>query len=163
MKKTLFISIMMAALFFGCSDNSSKERKKKIESPDSSSVVIQKTKEAPQKKVTEKKVEAVAKKTEETPKEIVAKQVKSAVEEEASVDGKALYSKCSACHGEKGEKKALGKSQIIQGWDAEKTKNALEGYQNGSYGGVLKGLMKSQLTGLTDKDIKSLAKYISKL
>ena len=74
-----------------------------------------------------------------------------------------LYAKCAGCHGQKAEKSALGKSQVIAGWDASKTKDALHGYKNGTYGGPMKGLMKGQVAPLTDADIDALADYISKL
>ncbi len=32
-----------------------------------------------------------------------------------AADGAALYKKCAACHGVKGEKVALGKGKVIQG------------------------------------------------
>jgi cytochrome c553 len=73
-----------------------------------------------------------------------------------------LFAKCAGCHGQKGEKAALGKSQIIAGWDASKTKDALHGYKNGTYGGQMKSLMKGQVAPLTDADIDALADYISK-
>ena len=45
----------------------------------------------------------------------------------------ANYAACAGCHGQKGEKKALGKSAKIQGWPAEKTIAAMNGYKDGSY------------------------------
>ncbi|MEA3371748.1 MAG: c-type cytochrome [Campylobacterota bacterium] len=78
----------------------------------------------------------------------------------AAADGAALYKKCSACHGMTGEKKALGKSAIIKGWDATKTVAALKGYQDGTYGGPMKGLMKGQVASMSDAEIEAVAKYI---
>jgi len=78
----------------------------------------------------------------------------------AMADGAALYKKCSACHGAKAEKKALGKSAVIQGWKAEKTVAALKGYKAGTYGGPMKGLMKGQVASFDDAQIESIAKYI---
>ncbi len=77
-----------------------------------------------------------------------------------SADGAALYKKCSACHGASGEKKALGKSAIIKGWEATKTVTALKGYKDGTYGGTMKGLMKGQVVSLDDAQIESIAKFI---
>lgn len=79
------------------------------------------------------------------------------------VDAKALFSKCSACHGQKAQMHALGKSQIIQGWDAKKIATAIYGYQDGSYGGAMKAAMKGQVKDLNDAEIKALSDYISKL
>nr|WP_321268493.1 c-type cytochrome [uncultured Sulfurimonas sp.] len=79
----------------------------------------------------------------------------------AAADGAALYKKCTACHGANGEKKALGKSKVITGWETSKTVAALKGYKDGSYGGAMKGLMKGQVTSLNDAQIEALAKYIA--
>lgn len=78
----------------------------------------------------------------------------------AAADGAALYKKCVACHGASGEKKALGKSLVIQGWEAQKTVDALKGYKDGSYGRSMKGLMKGQVNSLNDEQIHAIAKYL---
>ncbi|EDZ62791.1 periplasmic cytochrome c [Sulfurimonas gotlandica GD1] len=78
----------------------------------------------------------------------------------AAADGASLYNKCAACHGTTGEKKALGKSAVIKGWEATKTVEALNGYKAGTYGGAMKGLMKGQVNSLNDSQIEALAKYI---
>ena len=81
----------------------------------------------------------------------------------ATKSGAQLYKVCSSCHGVNGEKKALNKSQIIQGWSEVQLSTALNGYKDGSYGGAMKGLMKSQVIKLSDEDISVLAKHISGL
>ena len=78
----------------------------------------------------------------------------------AAADGAKLYKSCGACHGASGEKKALGKSAVIKGWDATKTIEALNGYKAGTYGGAMKGLMKGQVKALDNAQIEALAKYI---
>ncbi len=78
-----------------------------------------------------------------------------------AADGAALYKKCAGCHGPKGEKKALGKSEVIQGWDAAKVEEALKGYKAGTrnvHG--MGGLMKGQVASMSDADIKAVAEYI---
>jgi cytochrome c553 len=70
--------------------------------------------------------------------------------------------KCGGCHGLNGEKSALGKSQVIKGWDAQKTIAALYGYKDGTYGAAMKALMKSQLSSFSDDELHALAEYISK-
>lgn len=75
-------------------------------------------------------------------------------------DGAALYKKCASCHGAHAEKKALGKSQIIAGWDTAKTVEALKGYKAGTYGAAMKGVMKGQVAALSDADIDALAAHI---
>lgn len=80
-----------------------------------------------------------------------------------AANGEALYKACASCHGANGEKAALGKSQIIKGWDETKTVEALKGYKAGTYGGPMKGVMKGQVARLSDADINALAGYISTL
>lgn len=82
----------------------------------------------------------------------------------SAADGKALYQKCAACHGQKGEKKALGKSEIIAGWKEAKTLDALKGYKAGTRNTKGMGaLMKGQVASVSDADMKVLAKYIATL
>ncbi len=78
-------------------------------------------------------------------------------------DGKKLYISCAGCHGAKAEKKALGASKVIAGWDANKVEEALKGYKAGTYGGAMKGVMQGQAAKLNEAQIKALAKYISTL
>jgi cytochrome c len=75
----------------------------------------------------------------------------------------ALYKPCAGCHGQKAEKKALGKSAIIAGWDEAKTIEALKGYKKGTYGGPMKGVMRGQVARLNDAQMAELAKYIKGL
>jgi cytochrome c553 len=75
-----------------------------------------------------------------------------------------LYrAKCSACHGIFAEKVALNESQIIKGWSKQKIINAIEGYQNGSYGKTFKKLMHGQIKDLDKKNINLIANYISNI
>ena len=77
-------------------------------------------------------------------------------------DAATLYNACGGCHGADGSKAALGKSQVIKGWDSKKIADALHGYKAGSYGGAMKGLMAGQVSKLSDEDIKILSEHISK-
>lgn len=79
-------------------------------------------------------------------------------------DGAALFQKCAACHGAKAEKPALGKSEVIAGWKADKTVDALKGYKAGTRNTKGMGaIMKGQTATLSDADMKALGDYISKL
>ena len=80
----------------------------------------------------------------------------------SAASGENLFNKCKACHGANAQKKALGKSEVIKGWESQKIQDALNGYKNGTYGGAMKGIMKGQVMSLKDEDIKALADYISK-
>lgn len=77
--------------------------------------------------------------------------------------GAELYTKCASCHGSMGEKKALGKSKVINTMSEEEIVIALKGYKDGSYGGAMKGLMKGQVSKLTDTDIQTLSAHIADL
>lgn len=81
----------------------------------------------------------------------------------ASLSANSGYGKCAGCHGINAEKSALGKSEIIQGWDSNRTIAALNGYKDGTYGGIMKGVMKGQVMSLDDTEIEALAKYIEGL
>lgn len=81
-----------------------------------------------------------------------------------SVDGSVLFAqKCVSCHGAKAEKSALNKSKIIADFSEVQIKEALKGYQNGTYGKDMKAVMQGQAKGLNDAQIDALAKYISTL
>jgi len=72
------------------------------------------------------------------------------------------YSKCIGCHGANGEKKALGKSKVIKDMSKAEIEASLLGYQNGTYGGQMKGLMIGQVKSLSADDIKAIANKIGK-
>ena len=79
-------------------------------------------------------------------------------------DGAALYAKCAGCHGQNGEKAALGKSAVIAGMDAAKVEELLKGYKAGTlnqYG--MGALMKGQVASMSDEDIKAVSEYIASL
>ena len=78
-----------------------------------------------------------------------------------AADGAEIYkSKCFSCHGEKAVKAALNKSQIIAGWDAQKTIASMNGYKNGE-GGAMKNVMKPIASGLSEDDLKAVAATIA--
>ena len=83
---------------------------------------------------------------------------------ESAPNGYTLFAhKCASCHGKNAEKVALNKSQIIAGWESQKTMDVLKGYQDGSYGNSLKAIMRGQVTTLSEKQLKAVSKYISTL
>ncbi len=100
----------------------------------------------------------------QTVNNVVAKvEEATASEDDLVAKGQGLFMKCAACHGANGQNPALGKSQVIKGWEVSKTTDALNGYKNDTYGGAMKGVMKSQVASLSDDDIKALATFISTL
>lgn len=101
-----------------------------------------------------------------TPKKEAVKTVKAekkVLPAKPAIDGAKLFVKCQACHGQNAEKSALNKSQIIKGWSETKVLKALHGYKNGTYGGSMKSVMKSQIKDFDEEQLKALAKHISKL
>ncbi len=79
-------------------------------------------------------------------------------------DGAALYAKCAGCHGQNGEKPALGKSAVITGQDAAKTTEQLNGYKAGTLNQHgMGGVMKGQVASMDDAQIKEVADYIATL
>lgn len=72
-----------------------------------------------------------------------------------------LYKPCIGCHGANGETVANGVSKVIKNMSKEEFIAALKGYKDGSYGGKLKGLMKGQVTRLSEQDMESLADKIT--
>lgn len=68
---------------------------------------------------------------------------------------------CAGCHGADFSKAALGKSQVVKGWDAAKIEASLKGYKDGTYGGPMKGVMAGQVKNLSEADIKDLSAQIA--
>ena len=160
----IVISVAVALLFFGCSENTNKERAsqepvknvQKVEKP------VSQVKQSAEKTVKIQKKEVVEVPAVTT--EVVDK--KLAVVKEASkpsVDGQKIFIACSSCHGKDASKSALGKSKVIKGWEASKVVAALKGYKAGTYGGAMKGIMKGQALKLSDAEMQAVAEYISKL
>ena len=172
-KGGVVISVAVSFLLLGCSEQKSSEVEKKVEKTVEQSVEVVEEKieqveekaEAIEEEVEEKaqvveqkvepKVEAVKEEVQAIKEEVIA-----VVEQKSGAD---IYKTCASCHGQKAEKPAMGKSQVIQGWDVDKTVAALQGYKDGSYGGAMKTLMKGQASKLSDEDMKRVAEYISKL
>lgn len=79
-----------------------------------------------------------------------------------SAEATPLYTKCAACHGEKGEKVSLGKSLIIKDMDKDAFIASLKGYKDGTYGREMKAMMKAQVMMFSDDQMKEIANYIIK-
>ena len=149
MKKSLIITATAILLFVGCTE---EKKETKVDTTPKQEIVQSVEKKAeevkPDTKVAEPKVE----------------EVKTQITTTSSdVNGESLFKTCTSCHGAKGEKEALGKSQVIAGWDKERVIKALNGYKDGSYGGVMKGIMKPHVESKTPEQIEVLADFISKL
>ena len=77
-------------------------------------------------------------------------------------DGATAYKKCASCHGNNGEKVALGKSKIIKDMTKAEIVASLKGYKDGTYGGASKNIMLPQVKDLSDNDIKDISELIGK-
>lgn len=67
---------------------------------------------------------------------------------------------CIGCHGDKWDKAALGKSKVLKDMSNEEIKKALLGYKTGEYGGLLKNLMKTQVTRYTKQELIQIVNTI---
>jgi cytochrome c553 len=75
-----------------------------------------------------------------------------------------LYKNCAGCHGENGEKMALGQSKVITGQDRNITIKQLTAYKEGElnmYG--LGNIMQLQLSTFDEEDIEVLAEHIEEM
>lgn len=73
-----------------------------------------------------------------------------------------LYRRCTGCHGRKGEKKALGKSNIIKNVSSDILLKRMIGYKNGTYGGPMKVICKAQMINFSMSQMRTLAEAIGK-
>ncbi len=81
-----------------------------------------------------------------------------------AADGKALTTKCVACHGASFEKAALGKSGIVKGQKAAAIEASLKAYKAGTQNKAGMGnLMKGQVATMSDADMKTIATYVAGL
>ncbi len=144
----IVLSIVLALFIVGCSEETLKQAQK-VE-----------PKRVVKEVVEPKKVEVEAVEVEAPKEELMTEELSKVTE---AVDGSSIYKTCIGCHGVNGEKIALGKSKVIQGWSSQKVEDALNGYVAGTYGGTMKGMMKSQASKLSPEDKKAVSKYISTL
>jgi len=161
------LSLLAALLILGCGGDSPQKSTTQVETKESAKTMVHEsvTSDAPTKTIAPARIEHVESSEKGTDiKKVVEKKVETAKSARATVvDGAVVFKRCTSCHGQKAEKAALGKSQIIAGWEVEKIKDALHGYQNGNYGGAMKALMQAQAKTLDDQEIDALAEYISSL
>src|SRR5574344_1282779 len=164
MKKGLIVVATSLLLFVGCTEDK-KETKEQVAPKQETTQVVEKKAEEVKVEVKseEKKVEEKVEPKAEPKVEEKSEEPKQVVEATTEISGEALFKTCASCHGLKGEKEALGKSQAITGWDKNRVIKALNGYKDGTYGGVMKNLMKTHVETKTPEQIEVLADYISKL
>lgn len=177
MRKLLLGSAVAVALLTGCGDEKKEstqatETTKEIKKDETNSTVekssgeVKENSKAEDAKIEEPK-ETTTTVVQTKEKVIIAPdkvegEVKEVIGEEA-IDATTLYATCGSCHGQKAEKSALGKSQVIAGWDKQRIIDSLNGYKNGTYGGVMKNIMTGQVNNKTEAEIDALADLISKM
>ena len=69
---------------------------------------------------------------------------------------------CFVCHGEDWSKKALGKSKVVANMTHDEIAISLIGYKNGTYGRIMKGLMKDKIKDYSIQELKEFAQTIGK-
>lgn len=173
----IVLSAVLAMFLMACSSENKKTEEVPAEAVKTETVKVEVKAPEVVEKVTEKEpvVEAPVQKVVESVKAEEAKvvdvtPVKPAPVAQApkevtvsGIDGAKLFTKCVACHGANGEKSALNKSKIIQGWSVDQVLSALHGYKAGTYGSSMKGVMKSQISSFSEEELQALAQHISKL
>jgi len=163
----IIISVALAIFLIGCSEDSTtsspqQDMFNKATKAVEPTVLVEEVKE-PAVEVAPVAVEIVDENSKIVLEETTAVVEVAMAETVVTKSGTELFKVCSSCHGVNGEKKALNKSQVIKGWSEVQVSTALNGYKDGSYGGAMKGLMKSQVIKLSDEEISALSKYISEL
>lgn len=82
----------------------------------------------------------------------------------SAADGRALSTKCTACHGANFEKAALGKSAIVYGQSASDIYGKLIAYKQGTRNeNGMGALMKGQVATMSNNDMWAVAEYIDSL
>jgi len=70
--------------------------------------------------------------------------------------------KCTGCHGQNFEKKALGKSEVVKDMTKEEIVTTMKGYKEGKLNKYGMGMiMKSQASNLSEDEINEMAGRIS--
>lgn len=160
MNRILLGSAIAVLLLSGCTEDKKETSNQTVTKEETT----QKINETSNNTVVDEKKKAQEVVKEDTAKDKKNEQVEN--KEEITVvtpDGETLYKVCASCHGQKAEKEALGKSQVIAGWDKERIIIAMNGYKDGTYGGIMKNIMKPQVETKTDEEIEILATYISNI
>ncbi|MCT7601317.1 c-type cytochrome [Aliarcobacter butzleri] len=160
MNRILLGSAIAVLLLSGCTEDKKEASNQTVTKEETT----QKINETSNNTVVDEKKKAQEVVKEDTAKDKKNEQVEN--KEEITVvtpDGETLYKVCASCHGQKAEKEALGKSQVIAGWDKERIIIAMNGYKDGTYGGIMKNIMKPQVETKTDEEIEILATYISNI
>ena len=67
---------------------------------------------------------------------------------------------CAGCHGQNFEKKAMGKSLVVQDMTMKEIVVALKGYKDGTYGDTMKQMMMTQVINVKDADLEAMAMLI---
>lgn len=147
------LPVVCSILFIGCSDSANTKTSAITETQTITAPATENPSSQSPDVTTPSAAEATVASAEATPAPVAV-----------SVDGGALFTqKCASCHGSKAEKSALGKSQIIADFTKQQIKDALKGYQAGTYGKEMKGLMQGQVKSLSGEQINALAKHITTL
>jgi cytochrome c553 len=179
MRKLLLGSVVAVALLTGCGDDNKKEssktagtaqevKKEEVASNNQNSTpapIKEDIRKIDEAKETTTTVNQTKGKLIIAPDKVEGeiKEVTTQASVDTSIDATVLFTTCAACHGQKAEKSALGKSQVIAGWDKQRIVDAINGYKEGTYGGIMKNVMAGYVMNKTDVEIDALAELISKM
>lgn len=179
MRKLLLGSVVAVALLTGCGDDNKKEssktagtaqevKKEEVASNNQNSTpapIKEDIRKIDEAKETTTTVNQTKGKLIIAPDKVEGeiKEVTTQASVNTSIDATVLFTTCAACHGQKAEKSALGKSQVIAGWDKQRIVDAINGYKEGTYGGIMKNVMAGHVMNKTDVEIDALAELISKM
>jgi len=139
MKKNILIGLVLSgALFVGCGDKSKEEQTGVEATPVTTATTTQ----------TEVKPE-------------VAPAPVATASEPKVFDAMGVYSsKCSSCHGSKGEGKSIFPK--LAGQKKEELAKKLNGYKDGSFGNDKKAMMIPNVQNLSSDEIGQIAEVVSK-
>lgn len=77
--------------------------------------------------------------------------------------GKNLFdAKCAVCHGDKGQKKAYGKSRGLNTLSLEDMTNSIRGYKGGTYDRGM-GFLMAPFANISEEEIKGVYEYLQTL
>ncbi len=138
MKTKIVISLALGALLFvGCGEKPKEEQQ--------------------EKKVVEQAIQTPA--AEEAKPQTVSQEV--VADQPKTFDPAATYAtKCSSCHGGKGEGKSIFPK--LAGQKKEDIAKKLHGYKDGTFGNDKKAMMIPNANGLSDEEIEKIAEVVSK-
>lgn len=189
--KSYFLAVLVLILFFGCEKNNKSKQEylftnkteqntKENNTTSNFTNEVNKTAEKSNIKINnQKKVVTNSSVLLQNNKEISNKTLKAKTDDiKNKIDntnntvtllnedikaGEKVYIKCRSCHGRNADIEVFRKSQNISKWSKDNIIVALQGYRNGTYGGLMKATMTTLVKNMSDEEFVSVAEYINSL